>query len=179
MINTQQNKVFDKCFRSYYQVLCYFSYHYLKDTEKAEDIVQDVFLKLLNENILFDNEEHIKHYLYKAVRNSCLNHIKLTGIRSGILESIHRDRDKDENNFFANVVRAEVYREIMKAIRELPHACVQVFQLAYVDGYSNEEIASQLSISINTVKVQKNKAKIRLRQKLQGLYPVVALFLPI
>ena len=47
------------------------------------------------------------------------------------------------------------------------------FKLAYVEGFSNDEIATQLSISVNTVKAQKNKAKIQLREKLKGLYPVL------
>lgn len=78
-----------------------------------------------------------------------------------------------------NVVRAEVYQEIMEAIQELPTECGRVFRLAYVDGLSNEKIAEQLFISVNTVKSQKNKAKIQLREKLKGLYPVLLLFLNI
>ena len=101
----------------------------------------------------------------------------MTSIRSDILGSIQKDTEEDENNFFVNVVRAEVYQEIMEAIQELPTECGRVFKLAYVDGFSNEEIATQLSISVNTVKVQKNKAKILLREKLKGLYPVMLLLL--
>ncbi|MFR6542467.1 MAG: RNA polymerase sigma factor [Butyricimonas virosa] len=172
-INIRRREVFDSYFRRYYQTLCYFAYHYLKEQDEAEDVVQDVFMKLLNWEESFDNEEHLKHYLYKAVRNSCLNQIKTTGIRSDILESIQKNAPEDENNFFVNVVRAEVYQEIMEAIQELPTECGRVFRLAYVDGFSNEEIATQLSISVNTVKVQKNKAKIQLREKLKGLYPLL------
>ena len=142
-------------------------------------VVQDVFMKLLNGEENFDSENHLKHYLYKAVRNSCLNQIKMTGIRSDILESIQKNTEEDENNFFVNVVRAEVYQEIMEAIQELPTECGRVFRLAYVDGLSNEKIAEQLFISVNTVKSQKNKAKIQLREKLKGLYPVLLLFLNI
>ena len=65
----------------------------------------------------------------------------------------------------------------MQAIQELPTECGRVFKLAYVDGFSNDEIATQLSISVNTVKAQKNKAKIQLREKLKGLYPILFLFL--
>ena len=46
-----------------------------------------------------------------------------------------------------------------------------------MDGFSNDEIAEQLSISVNTVKAQKNKAKIQLREKLKGMYPVILLLL--
>lgn len=175
----RQKDVFDSHFRLYYQALCYFAYHYLKEEDEAEDIVQEVFIKLLDWNEPFYNEEHLKHYLYKAVRNGCLNHIKLTGIRSGIIEGISRNTPEDENNFFVNVVRAEVYQEIMRAIQELPTECGRVFKLAYVDGFSNDEIAVQLSISVNTVKAQKNKAKIQLRERLKGLYPLLAFFISV
>ena len=110
-INIRRREVFDSYFRRYYQTLCYFAYHYLKEQDEAEDVVQDVFMKLLNWEESFDNEEHLKHYLYKAVRNSCLNQIKTTGIRSDILESIQKNAPEDENNFFVNVVRAEVYQD--------------------------------------------------------------------
>ncbi len=176
-INIRKQGVFDSYFRRYYQTLCYFAFNYLKEQDEAEDVVQEVFMKLLNWDESFDNEEHLKHYLYKAVRNSCLNQIKMTSIRSDILGSIQKDTEEDENNFFVNVVRAEVYQEIMEAIQELPTECGRVFKLAYVDGFSNEEIATQLSISVNTEKVQKNKAKILLREKLKGLYPVMLLLL--
>lgn len=176
-INMREKEVFDSYFRHHYQSLCYFAYNYLKDVEGAEDVVQEVFIKLLDWKESFDNEEHLKHYLYKAVRNSCLNHIKLTGIRSDILEMIQKNVPDDENNFFVNMVRAEVYQEIMWAIQELPTECGRVFGLAYVDGFSNDEIATQLAISVNTVKAQKNKAKIQLREKLKGLYPLLCLFL--
>lgn len=171
--------MFDDCFRHYYQALCYFAYRYLKEMEAAEDVVQEVFIKLLGGGEYFDNEEHLKHYLYKSVRNGCLNQIKLTGIHSEILESIQKNTPQDENDFFSKVVRAEVYREIMDAVNELPVECGRVFKLAYVDGFNNEEVATQLSISVNTVKSQKNKAKIQLREKLRGLYPVMLLFFQI
>ena len=74
------------------------------------------------------------------------------------------------------VVRAEVYREIMAAIDELPRECGRAFRLTCVDGLSNEEAAAELGVSVNTVKVQKNRAKIQLRQRLKGLYPLLLLF---
>ena len=47
-INIWKQEVFDSYFRRYYQILCYFACHYLKEQDEAEDVVQDVFMKLLN-----------------------------------------------------------------------------------------------------------------------------------
>lgn len=178
-IDMRQKEVFDKYFRTYYQSLCYFAYNYLKEQEGAEDVVQDMFIKLLDTAGNFDSEEHLKYYLYKSVRNACLNQIRLTSIRAEILENVQKNSPEEENDFFVSVVRTEVYGEIMKAVQGLPSECGRVFKLSYIDGYSNEEVADQLAISVNTVKSQKNKAKAQLRERLKGLYPVLLLFLEI
>ena len=60
-INIRKQEVFDSYFRRYYQILCYFACHYLKEQDEAEDVVQDVFMKLLNGEECFDNENHLKH----------------------------------------------------------------------------------------------------------------------
>ena len=112
-----------------------------------------------------------------SVRNACLNQLKLKEIHAEVLEKVAPREEPSEDEFFAKVVRAEVYREIMAAIDELPRECGKVFRLACVDGLSNDEVAQKLGISVNTVKVQKNRAKIQLRARLKDLYPLLLLFL--
>lgn len=51
------------------------------------------------------------------------------------------------------------------------------FELAFIDQKTNEEIAEELHLSVNTVRVQKNKAKQLLQLKLKDLYPLVLFFL--
>lgn len=172
-INMKNKEVFDNYFRRYYQTLCYFVYKNLQLQKESEDIVQEVFIKLLNFPETFENEEHLKHYLYKAVRNSYLNYVRQVKIRTSILEVVQKNKLEDENNFFAGIVRAEIYNEIIQAIKELPVECGRVFRLAYLEGLTNDEISTHLKISVNTVKVHKNKAKILLREKLKGLYPLL------
>ena len=172
-IDMKNKEVFDNYFRRYYQTLCYFVYKNLQLQKESEDIVQEVFIKLLNFPETFENEEHLKHYLYKAVRNSYLNYVRQVKIRTSILEVVQKNKLEDENNFFAGIVRAEIYNEIIQAIKELPVECGRVFRLAYLEGLTNDEISTHLKISVNTVKVHKNKAKILLREKLKGLYPLL------
>ena len=167
---------FDDCFRRHYRALCYFATRYLKDAVEAEDVVQDIFMKLLEARREFEDEESVVRFLYVATRNACLNRVKLEGIHAAVLEKVTPEEEPREDEFFARVVRAEVYREIMAAVEELPRECGRVFRLAYLEGLSNEEVAEQLGISVNTVKVQKNRAKTQLRERLKGLYPLLFLF---
>ncbi len=168
---------FEECFRRHYRPLCHFAYRYLKEVEAAEDVVQDVFTGLLEARKEFQDEEHLLRFLYVSVRNACLNQLKLKEIHAEVLEKVAPREEPSEDEFFAKVVRAEVYREIMAAIDELPRECGKVFRLACVDGLSNDEVAQKLGISVNTVKVQKNRAKIQLRARLKDLYPLLLLFL--
>ena len=175
--------VFNACFRRHYRTLCYFATRYLGDASEAEDVVQDVFVRLLERKPGFRDEEHVERFLYRSVRNACINRKKEGEIHAAAVGTL-RERaaeqgEAGEDEFFSRVVRAEVYREIMAAIDELPEQCGRVFTLAYVDGLDNEEVARELGIAVNTVKVQKNRAKARLRERLKDLYPVLFLLYPL
>jgi RNA polymerase sigma-70 factor (family 1) len=176
--NTSFWKVhFETNFRKHYRPLSYFAYQFLGDRGQAEDVVQNVFLKLLDDKPEMEGEDHLKHYLYKSVRNACLNQMRQDHLHAEILDSLKPEESVSDNDpdFLQSVVRAEVYREIMDAINELPAECSRVFKMAYLSNLDNEEIAETLSISIHTVKSQKSKAKKRLRERLKNLYPLLFL----
>lgn len=171
---------FDGIFRRYYQVLSYFAQSLLSDRALSEDIVQSVFVSVLHGSVTFENDLHAKQYLYKAVRNACVNELKSLNTKADILERFHSDLKEDDDfglepDLLRTVVKAEVYREILDAVESLPTECGKVFRLAYLENLNNQEIADLLNLSINTVKVQKNNAKKRLRRVLRDLYPLVFL----
>lgn len=173
-----QHRTFSECFRSYYRLLCCFAFEYLHEIEKAEDVVQEVFIRLLEKAPSFENEAHCKYFLYKATRNACLNYIEKKAIRHDILERMTEEQyEQNTTDLFNKIVRAEVYQKIVAAIDELPKGCGRIFRLSYISGLSNEEIADALNISIHTVKAQKIKAKARLRESLRELYPMLPLLL--
>lgn len=174
----QDKTYFESFFRSHYQILCYFAYSYLNDREMAEDIVQNVLTNLFNTpNAKFDNEQHLKSFLYKSIKNACINDLKKNAIQINSLNDLSLDIKEDDLDIFDSIVRTEVYKEILDAIKLLPGRCHKVFWLAYIDQMSNDEIAERLSISVNTVKVQKNNAKKILRERLRHLYPIVMFLL--
>jgi len=175
------NVPFETNFRKHYRPLSYFAYQFLGDRGLAEDVVQNIFLKLLDEKPDFEGEDHLKHYLYKSVRNACLNQMRQDHLHAEILDSL-KPVEAEENNdpdFLQSVVQAEVYREIMDAIDHLPTECSRVFKMAYLSNLDNDEIAAALSISVHTVKSQKVKAKKRLRERLKYLYPLIFLLIEV
>lgn len=171
-----RNYIFDVYFRRYYTLLFHFAYSYTKEVEWAEDIVQSVFIKLLKTEQQFDNEEYFKNYLYKSVRNTCLNELKQRQVQTEGLSKLQQETESSED-FMLRIIRTEIYQKICEAVETLPGGCKQVFKMAYLEQLDNEEIAVRLNLSINTVKVQKNKAKHVLRERLKGLYPLAMLLL--
>lgn len=162
----------ERLFKTYYQSLCFFSNQYVRNSHLAEDIVQSVFAKLAQNPPELDGESHARNLLFRMVRNASINELRRLDIHADALNQIPEPEEDQNSDFFVQAARAEVYRQILDAVDQLPSACAQVFRLAYLKQMDNDQVAKSLSISINTVKVQKNRAKKKLRILLKNLYPL-------
>ena len=182
------SKTFERFFRETYQALCFYASGILHDDAASEDVVQETFLKLLNSDKLFENKDHLKNYLYVAVRNLCIDKCKANqhhvtiDYGSGSEANGEKKHEKEQKwlhsgyvteSLDIQIVRAECLHAIASAIEELPEGQRTVFRLAYLEEKSNEEIANLMNISVNTVKVQKQRAKAHMREKLQDFYPLL------
>lgn len=152
-------------FDMYYLRLCYFAHKMIDNREAAQDIAQDAFVAFWKKRSDFDNELSAKNFLYLTVKNACLNIIRHQQVEKRFVESQDAS-ELEEEKISQNIIRAELAGEIHSAIAALPKGCGQVLTLAYFEGLKNEEIASQLGVSINTVKTQKARALQLLRLKL-------------
>jgi RNA polymerase sigma-70 factor (family 1) len=145
---------FETLFRRYYRYLYSVAIQYVKDPALAEDGLQEVYLKLWVNRENLDESQSIKAYLATALRHQVLN--QLRDNKRAILRHVERqymlpdtDTTTEEGitlNEYGSVVREGL--QLLPAQRRL------VFILRSEIGLSNEEVASQLCISINTVRVQ-------------------------
>lgn len=152
-------------FTTYYRGLCYFGYKMTGNKQMAEDVAQDSFVKYWNKRADFQNEASIKAFLYLTVRNACLNLIRHETVERKYAYN-HEPGNLENEKGLEYLIRAEVLSEIHKAIEDLPKGCRQVLKLAYFGNLKNEEIASRLGVSVNTVKTHKQRAISLLRHKL-------------
>jgi RNA polymerase sigma-70 factor (ECF subfamily) len=153
---------FKLLFGEFYDPLSKYAYTLVADHDAAEDIVQDVFVRIWEKHQSVITQPQIRAYLYRAVRNTCFNHLgskKRTQIASlsdeeladadTISWSVEEEPDADVPN----------YRELLKeGIEQLPEKCKEVFLLSRTGHLSNQEIADQLGISVKTVNNQTWKA---------------------
>ncbi|GAA3627753.1 RNA polymerase sigma-70 factor [Flavivirga jejuensis] len=157
------NKSYKQLFESLYPELCVFAYKYLSDLDIAKDVVQEVFVKVWEDDIAFHNENHATGFFYKAVKNKCLNYLKSKQYRvTERYEPANLEAYETGQFYMSEGVVIETTTVINKAISKLPEKAAQVIRLS-IEDYSNNEIADQLSISINTVKDHKKAAYRKLR----------------
>lgn len=164
---------FSRIFEGSYTPLCLFAYKYLEDLNLSKDIVQDVFVKIWEDSIEFNNESSIKAFLYTAVRNKCLDYLKSKAYRSRVFLTEEKMEELQSEPFFLReVVVQEASILLEKAINTLPAKCAQIIRLS-AKGLSNDRIAEKLGLSVNTIKTQKKIAYNRMRPLLREYFVLI------
>ncbi len=140
-------------FYQYHAALCFFAEKLVQDRTEAEDIVEEVFIKLWQKEPDFSQYKNIKAILYIAVKNACLDHIKKRRRDNQKLNGLTYTLQQETEGFvLLEMVRAEVLRSLYAALENLPVERRNVMQLIYVEGWDSNKVAEHLDISIHTVK---------------------------
>lgn len=159
-------EAFKTVFLHFYPLLCSFANHVVDNRNDAEDIIEELFTNLWTKHPRFESENHLKAYLYRSVKNACLNAIKMSE-RSGARNTLFADeKGYSEEAYINEIIRAEIIRDVYTAIDSLSPQCSKIITMSYVEGKSNQEIADELNLSLQTVKNQKGKGLALLRQRL-------------
>jgi RNA polymerase sigma-70 factor (family 1) len=163
-------KEYSDLFDNVYKPLCLFANKYIESLEVSKDIVQDVFVKIWEDKIEFQNKNAIKSYLYTSVKNKSLDYLKSKFYKStDFLSIIKLENLQTEPFFLRELVIVETSNIIEKAINTLPNKCAKIIKLS-LNGLTNVKIANELGLSINTIKAQKRIAYKRLKPLLKGYF---------
>jgi RNA polymerase sigma-70 factor (family 1) len=145
----------------------------LKDPAIAEELVQDIFLKiwLKRENMHIENPEG---YVYRMAANAILDHFKKKAYEFRLLKNLQEKTGATENTTEASLELKHIKKVVTAAIDELPDQRRKVYLLRE-EGLNYQEIGDQLGISPNTVKVQLVSANKFIRAYLiqRGISPVL------
>lgn len=169
--------IFERLFSDYYGILVCYAQKYTKREDIAEDIVQDVFASLWEENRIFPSQANFRSFLYISIRNAAFDYLRHQNVESRYIEeALTANRFLSDDSF----QKEEVFRLLFKQIDLLPERCREIF-LLHLEGYDNDAIAKKLSLSIETVKTQKKHAmktlRNNLKEKLQKKYPDTSFFI--
>lgn len=162
VFSINRKEVFEKLFNDYYGILVCYALKYVKRDDVAEDLVQDLFLSLWEKHLTFNSIPAFRSFLYTSIKNSALDYLKHEAVES---QYVQDSLDKKIPLHDSSVQKEEVYRLLFSQIDKLPERCREIF-LLHLDGLSNEQIATKLSLSIETVKTQKKRAMKALKSNL-------------
>lgn len=162
----------EEIFKRRYKELCIMSFYYLKDINEAQDIVQEVFVKVIERNKV-QKIINVESYLKVAIRNSSLKRIKNTQIFEpiGDYSLFYNEENTDAEEALALKNKQYLYKQIDL----LPLQCKRIFLLCVLDNMKYQETADLLGVSINTVKTQMKKAYKTLRSSLKHYHSIVFL----
>ncbi|PXX97778.1 RNA polymerase sigma-70 factor [Marinifilum breve] len=162
---------FKSLYDKYYEALFLFGQKYVTNSEVVEDLVQESFIKVWEKKSSFYHEAPLKAFLYKTVRNSCLNYLDHQKVERNY-EAQTKTDVLCEDYFLNNVIEEEVNRIIADTVGKLPESARAIYLLS-LRGLKNAEIAEDLNISINTVKTQKQRASKFLKENLKDLFTML------
>lgn len=174
---------FDSLYSVWYTRARNFAAFYLRDAEEAEDVVQDVFLKIYERRHLLDESKTEVGYLFTALKHACLSVLRQR-LRTRLPTPVENLSDRQELQLYEAALSQvftdfqdenHLQRRIEAAINQLPPRCREIFVMSKLHHRSQAEIAESLGISRHTVETQMGIAYEKLRKALQNALPLLVL----
>jgi RNA polymerase sigma factor (sigma-70 family) len=150
------------------------------DLETAEDILQEVFVELIEAYRLLKPIEHLSGWLFRVAKNRIIDRF-----RGRRLESLSQDRYGEDDDVAVSLedllpspdsgpeaayARSVLLDEVDEALREMPEEQRSVFIAHEWEGYSFKELAAETGVSVNTLLSRKRYAVLHLRRRLRSIY---------
>ena len=88
LLARKDNRAYQYLYQCYYVALKALANHYVKDNDVAEDLVQDVFISLLESDYKFKTENDIKYFLYSSLKNKCISHSRKQKVRDKYYQDV-------------------------------------------------------------------------------------------
>ena len=182
-IKTGDQKALELLFSIYFPRLNDFSRNVVKDDGISQDIVQEVFVKVWEKKAEIESL-NIEAFLFRLVRNRCIDYIKHLKVVNNRLQKIHIASKYEELyriDFVGNepyiLIEQELKMKIEKIIQDLPDRCREVFMLSRINGLKNKEIAEKLDINIKNVERHLNRALQSFRGNFSEELPIALILL--
>lgn len=162
-IGLDDQEAFAVLYRLFFMRLFNFTKSYVHNREVAEELVNDVMLKLWSRRGELDGIQNLETYLFVAARNRSLNHLAQHSPfhitlepESGEIDIVHTDDPERLLEW------REIYQLLVHAVDDLPDQCRTVFKLIKEEGFSYKQVAEILDISPRTVETQLFRAMKKL-----------------
>ena len=160
---------YNSCVEKYLKMVYQISFHYFGNREDAEDVAQDVFIKLYSSKQDLKNEEEIKAWLIRVTTNTCHSYFR-NPFRKRKAEV---DENELENIIGIGSSEQEIINRkvIIDAVMSLPEHYRIIVYLFYYEEYSIGQISNVLGIKETTIQTRLSRAREKLRVALADSFP--------
>ncbi len=146
-------------YEKYADMLYRLALSHLKNPEDAEDTVQEVFVKYMHHFAILTDEEHERAWLIRTTVNRCYDLLRYNSRRNHeALDELTEEIAAEEN---------EQHIEIFQILEKLPVKNKTVIVLHYLEGFSVEEIARMLRISVSAVKMRLSRGREQMKEVIE------------
>ncbi len=154
---------FRSIFDLYYETIRSFAYYKTGNVDLADDIVQEVFLKLWS-NLKDVKEETVKALLYTIASNTIKNHFKHQKVVFNFQKQDQNNNTEDEAD--SNLRQEELNRKLQDALAEIPEKAREVFLMNRIEGLTYVDIAERLGLSVKAIEKRMSEALSILRSRI-------------
>jgi len=158
---------FEQVFRKYHDPLFLYANKFVADESVALDIVQDVFTLVWEKERQLLDDEHLKAYLFNAVRNQSFNYLKHRKIVRKHEQEHQLSMAEMEIQYYESGEKSLIQQEnldrIYEAVNSLSEVNREIIELSRIEGLKNKEIAERLNIPLRTVETRIFRALKELR----------------
>lgn len=176
-IKAGDRNAFEMIFRTWYKPLCNYAHSFLQDKDESEEVVQNTLVIVWEKRLQISVETSLRSYLFRSVRNSCLNAIKHRKVVREHEKYAVRNSPVAEAQTGQKIISSELEKRIAEAMLVLPEQCQLVFRMSRLEELKYSEIAEQLGISVKTVENHMGKALRIMREELKDYLPLIAIFI--
>ncbi|GJM64093.1 RNA polymerase sigma-70 factor [Persicobacter diffluens] len=163
------SKAFDRLFAIYNKQVYYFALSYVKNASKAENLLQDIFLKVWKNRAQLDPEKNFKSFLFTMTKNLILDGFKKESSERKYQEFASYKNMK-ESTTYNDVVMSEL-QDLLKDIEEeMPAKRKSIYKMSRYEHLNNREISQKLEISEKTVENQITLSLKHIKNRLKDLY---------
>lgn len=176
LLKKGDKKGLEMLFDEFYRPLVVYAYKFMQSKAESEDVVQEVFIKLWETKHLLNINSSIRLYMYQSVKNASINWLKSKSRLN--TEVINEDVELTKEALLDESDWNEYIEEVHKKIEKLPSKTREVFKTVVIENKKYKEAASDLGISVNTVKTVMARAVDTLRTNLKkGVYTLFSIFI--
>lgn len=165
MTDAEYNACVEKNIKTVYRI----AFHYFGNREDAEDVTQDVFIRLYSTSLSRESDEDIKAWLIRVTTNMCHSYFRNPFLRKRMhIDEKEWEQIADNGSSEQDLIER---RLIMDAVMSLPERYRMVVYLYYYEEYSIGQISNILQIKETTIQTRLARARAKLQKSLAGSFP--------